>query len=831
MSEFQAALLKKFQDHRVVFWYDEKNELREQFDELDISGIEKIHVTGNEFQVKYQVNVTNPKTQHLLYFSAPKPANEENWLLDMELMHTIFHTDQESMILQEIGLEQYFKELVANHIEYFKSKWRISKLRALIKKDDDYREIKEKMLAVTFGSEHIGWASFIHAHALAFTNANDKVDQELVRFNLHEYYWQEIKTRYQYQSESPAIYDFLIDVFSKILRVENRLEKTSDSQLLISLWKDSLKYRDSFAKISDKIAYDLDIESTLEGKSLLHLENDDLFQLSDMKIIQLLTDGIINRELSHEKVIGFTKLRHNKFWYSEFKHFYESIDYASEIISLIQKYENLKFESWDSGVKEYSDNLFQIDLLYRKFIWSYQKTNQNMILFDVSEKVEKMYSNDWLLNVNNNWQVIVDNLELWPSKDYHAQSKLFDNHIKSYIDQKLRLFIIISDGLRFECGYELSKMLHAENRYDANIDYMVTGIPSYTQMGMASMLPHKQMTLKENSELILLDGQTSSGIKPRRKILDKIPGIRATAVSSEDIMKMNSATEGRKFVKDHDLIYIYHDRIDDTGDEITSEAKVFDAVDDELEYLVGLIKKISNMNGQHMLVTSDHGFIYQNQPLEDSDFTDAKITGDIWKEKRRYVIGTNLEAESSVKKFTSKQVGLEGDVDILIPKSINRIRKRGSGSRYTHGGSSLQEIVIPLIKISKGRQDTVSKVGIDIIQTTDRITTNILAISFIQTDLVTDSILSREMRAGIYSSDNELLSDLMTYNFDISQGRERQREVKHRFTLNSQVIGKYKNKRVFLVLEEPIDGTSKWKKYKKFGYNMNISFTNDFDEF
>ncbi|MBT5530404.1 MAG: BREX-1 system phosphatase PglZ type A, partial [Cytophagia bacterium] len=512
MNEFRAALLKKFQDHRVVFWYDEKNELREQFDELDISGIEKIHVTGNEFQVKYQVNVTNPKTQHLLYFSAPKPANEENWLLDMELMHTIFHTDQESMILQEIGLEQYFKELVANHIEYFKSKWRISKLRALIKKDDDYREIKEKMLAVTFGSEHIGWASFIHAHALAFTNANDKVDQELVRFNLHEYYWQEIKTRYQYQSESPAIYDFLIDVFSKILRVENRLEKTSDSQLLISLWKDSLKYRDSFAKISDKIAYDLDIESTLEGKSLLHLENDDLFQLSDMKIIQLLTDGIINRELSHEKVIGFTKLRHNKFWYSEFKHFYESIDYASEIISLIQKYENLKFESWDSGVKEYSDNLFQIDLLYRKFIWSYQKTNQNMILFDVSEKAEKMYSNDWLLNVNNNWQVIVDKLELWPSKGYHAQSKLFDNHIKSYIDQKLRLFIIISDGLRFECGYELSKMLHAENRYDANIDYMVTGIPSYTQMGMASMLPHKQMTLKENSELILLDGQTSSGI-------------------------------------------------------------------------------------------------------------------------------------------------------------------------------------------------------------------------------------------------------------------------------------------------------------------------------
>jgi hypothetical protein len=42
---------------------------------------------------------------------------------------------------------------------------------------------------------------------------------------------------------------------------------------------------------------------------------------------------------------------------------------------------------------------------------------------------------------------------------------------------------------------------------------------------------------------------------------------------------------------------------------------------------------------------------------------------------------------------------------------------------------------------------------------------------------------------------------------------------------------KYKNQRVKLLLEEPVDGTTKWKEYKTFQYTLNISFTNDFDDF
>jgi hypothetical protein len=194
------------------------------------------------------------------------------------------------------------------------------------------------------------------------------------------------------------------------------------------------------------------------------------------------------------------------------------------------------------------------------------------------------------------------------------------------------------------------------------------------------------------------------------------------------------------------------------------------------------------------------------------------------------VIGKNLKGDSSTKHFTSAQLNLSGDAEVLIPKSVNRIRIKGAGSRYVHGGASLQEIVIPLIKVIKTRQDTTSQVEIDIIKSTDKITTNILAVSFIQTDLVSDKNLSRQIRSALYAENGEMLSDQFTYKFDIAAGTERMREVKHRFQLSSKASGKYKNQRIKLILEEPVEGTTKWIQYKEYYYTLNISFTNDFDD-
>jgi uncharacterized protein (TIGR02687 family) len=831
MSKIEEALIKRFKDHRVIFWYDEKEELYEQFSELNIKGIDKIHVQGNEFEVKHIINKQQPKGKFLLYFNGEKPNNEENWLLDMELAHHVFRTDQEAMFLQEIGLGYHLKELVTEHIEFYKAKDRRLKLKELLGEGDEHEDIRGKMLAVLFNTNYVNLNTFIHAHSLDYIDGNERFDNDLERYKLTSYYWGKIKHQFNYESETPSIYDFLLEVFNNNFALGDKTELTKESRLLLSLWKDTIKYRESFGRVADKIAEDIDVESKLNNSELDDIVNDDLFRLSDRKIIHDLAKLVSEESISAEKVVQLIKKRENKFWYSESEFLYKCLEHGTETIALIRKLSDTNYTNFNDGIDSYSSSLFKVDQAYRKFIWSYRQAKQNKILSDLMEKIEKVYSNDWLLKYNNNWQKVVDELDVWPTSERTSQQRFFEQHVRSFTLKKQRLFVIISDALRYENGAELSKRVQSENRYESSIEPMVSSLPSYTQLGMASLLPNKELSFKVKSDSIIVDGMSSTGIQGRSKILAKNSGVRATAIKADEFMNMNSAKEGREFVKQYDLIYIYHNRIDKTGDDKTSEERVFEAVEDELNFLMDMMKKITNMNGNNIMVTADHGYIYQHHELDESDFSKSNHKGETWKENRRFVIGKDLSNDSATRAFKASELNISSDADILIPKSINRLRVKGAGARFVHGGASLQEIVIPLLKITKKREDTTSAVDIEIIKSTDRITTNILAVSFIQKNLVTEQVLPRKLRAAIYAEDGESLSDMFKYTFDIEKGSERNREVKHRFQLMAKASGKYKNQRVKLVLEEPLEGTTKWKHYNDFYYTLNISFTNDFDDF
>ncbi len=833
MSKIKEALQKRFQDHRVIFWYDGKEEFQEAFQQLELPSVEKLTIEGNEFEIKYQIYKQSPEKKFLLYFPYEKPVNEENWLLDVELAHYVFHTDQEAMILQELGLGYHLKELIGEHLEFFKSKERKQKFQQLIVKGDEHHALRCKMLAVIFNTDSINLVNFVHSYGLAVVNDKAGFEKQLEKYNLNDFFWDEIARVYNYQSEKASIYDFLLDVFLQNFAVGTNLKLNRESRLILSSWKDTLPYRNYFSEISAKIAGDLQIEEKLSTAGLKEIIEDDLFKLTDQKIIHDLIASVVTEEITVDKVNDFIKKRENKFWYSEYETFYKSIAFGARLILLSKKYSGQRYTSFSEATKDYAHRLYEVDLVYRKFIWHYRESKHSATLSALADKVEKVYSNSWLLTYNNNWQDLIDPMQEWPTNGRESQQGFFKNHAKPVLDKKQKLFVIISDALRFECGSELNELLNTEKRFDSNLEYLVSSLPSYTQLGMASLLPHSKIELKENGDNIVIDEMSASGLQGRIRILQQNSGVRATAIKADELMNMNSKTggDGREFVKQYDLIYVYHNRIDKTGDDKTSEERVFDAVEEELSYLKDLLKKISGLNGTNVFITSDHGFIYQNQKLEESDFSLSNHDGDIWKENRRFVIGKNLKGDNTTKLFKAEDlnIGNEG-VEVLIPKSINRLRIKGSGSRFIHGGSSPQETIVPLLKtVVRKRQNTVSQVEIDIIKSTDKITTNILPVSFIQSNLAGDNVLPREIKAGLYAENGELLSDLFKYNFNIEEGSERQREVKHNFQLSKKASSAYKNQRVRLILEEPLEGSNKWKEYKEFYYTLNITFSNDFD--
>ncbi|MGD9733659.1 MAG: BREX-1 system phosphatase PglZ type A [Desulfamplus sp.] len=629
--------------------------------------------------------------------------------------------------------------------------------------------------------------------------------------------------------------------------------------------KNSTLHQNDFEVLSDQCADILSIEKELQHREISALEEIDCFELVDRKILSELVKSVVNQTIPanvRENLIRQRKLSH---WYNRYCDLYEAIDYGARFIKAVEE-ADLNIESINSGIANYTNSWFLIDKLYRKYIFHTRKSGQVSMLNLLSDKVEKIYSNNYLLVVNNNWQKIIDKCSKWgevtvtlssfPVTTVSAASTIvvglqrsfFKKKVLPFIRDNKKVFVIISDALRFEIGEELLSMIRQEDRFDAELEPMLSMLPSFTQLGMASLLPNNEIKFVDtDASTVLVDGQSSKGTENRTKILNNAVKGQAKAMRADELMAMNR-DECRELFREHELVYIYHNRIDSTGDNKESEGGVFDAVDETLEELIKIIKKLAGANATNLIVTADHGFIYQNRAIEESDFlgnsvgySDTQSTNSINVDSakegvpkilsyhRRFLLGKNLTENNSLKLFTSQQAGLEGDMDIQIPKSINRIRLKGSGSRFVHGGASLQEVIIPVVKIHKKRQSDTSQVEVDILgSSTSVITTGQFSAAFYQAQPVTEKVQPRILRAGIYSKDGVLLSDSNSLSFDFKSDNPRGREIKVRFILTRKA-DESNEQEVFLKLEELVSGTSYYKEYKSAKYVIRRSFTSDFD--
>ena len=521
--------------------------------------------------------------------------------------------------------------------------------------------------------------------------------------------------------------------------------------------------------------------------------------------------------------------RRQSHWYRKYRHLYEAIDYAARFTHALDE-AKLAMDSLADGVQRYSHFWYQIDQLYRKFTYHVRMSGQASLMSTLTYQVENLYSNNYLLKLGDRFQAFVDAASKWEAFPVCIQKEFFELWVRPFLRKDNKVCVIISDAMRYEIGDELLSLIRQEDRYSAELEPALSMLPSYTQLGMAALLPNKELAIADNETgTVVVDGQSSQGTANRIKILGQAISQRATACKADELMAMKG-DDCRALVRDHDVIYVYHNRIDATGDKRESEGRVFEAVEETLQELIHLIKKLTGANASNLLVTSDHGFIYQNRAIDESDFSGVNAEGDqILFRNRRFVLGKGLTDMPSLHKFTPEQLGLVGKVEVQIPKSINRLRLKGSGSRFVHGGASLQEVVIPVIKINKKRQSDVTTVEVDILRgASSVITSGQLAVTIYQARPVTDKIQPRVLRAGIYTEAGDLISDCHDLTFDLSSGNPRERELQVRFILTRKA-DEANGREVILRLEEKHAGTSHYKEYKSLRYMVRRSFTSDFD--
>lgn len=844
-NQITDALRKLFERHRIVFWYDAKQELREDFEALSLPDVEKVELANNEFGLKYRLLREQQDQKFLLYREGAQPDDLDNWLLDVQLAHGELRTDQVAIWLSELELGLEFTELLQAHSDFFQASKRKDTLKRHLKADDTASQIRLKMLAVCAGSEPRLDAVIENLlQELAESEPRQDTKQHekfklIERSALTAFLWEQMKRYYGYESDDPSIYDFVIQLFKDCYfqhftagsaqATPAQQTVSADALVFLKRWKDSRQFEGSFETLSEDCADVLGIEQDLAKRDFRALIELDYFRLIDLKIISDLVGEVAARTVSGGDVSLWTRQRRQSHWYDEFCHDYDAIDYGAQFVHTLSE-AKVTMDSLAEGIERYSQTWYRIDQLYRKFTYHVRKSGRRSLLGSLSDQIENLYANHYLLTLGDRFQTFVDSAAMWEAFPVPKQKDFFEHWVQPFLRKDNKVCVIISDALRYEIGDELLRLIRQEDRYDAELKPMLAMLPSYTQLGMAALLPNQALTIVDNdTSTVLVDGQSSQGKANRSKILGKVANARMTARKADEVMAMNKS-DCRAFLRDHDVIYVYHNLIDATGDKRESEERVFEAVEDTLQELIQLIKKLTAANANNLLVTSDHGFIYQNRAIDESDFAEVEVVGEqILARDRRFVLGKGLTKAASLHTFSAEQLGLAGEVEVQIPKSINRLRLKGSGSRYVHGGASLQEVVIPVLKINKKRQSDVRAVAVDVLQGGNTvITSGQLAVTMYQAEPVTDKVHARVLRAGIYTQAGELISDSHELTFDLRSDNPREREQQVRFVLTRKA-DEANGQDVILRLEEKLAGTSHWREYTSLKYLMRRSFTSDFD--
>ena len=388
-----------------------------------------------------------------------------------------------------------------------------------------------------------------------------------------------------------------------------------------------------------------------------------------------------------------------------------------------------------------------------------------------------------------------------------AQQTDFYRDVVKNIDGKV--FVIISDAMRYDVAHSLAKQLEIETKADVEISAQQSIYPTITKYGMAALLPHKTLEAVENNGTtkVLVDGH-SSEMSDRDGIL-KSYSENSVALRYKDIISMKR-DDRRAAVKGKDIIYIYHDTIDASSHN--DESSVFDACEKAINEIKNLVNVICNeLQGLNVIITSDHGFLYTYKELTESDMMEhSSFKKDIIEQGRRYVITDN----SANPDFLMPLKGIYNDSNMLGFAPRENIRVKGAGgSKFVHGGISLQEMCVPVItykylrsgyksyRINKDKYDT-KPVTIALLSSNRKISNMIFNLSFYQKEPVKDNYVACIYIAYITDSVGNEVSDKQKIIANKTSTIAKDREFKCTFNLKSQKFSNTETYYLVIVDEE-----------------------------
>ena len=81
MIDIQQRLKTIFQTQRLVFWYDDNEALKNEFNEIDLDDVTKLEIDNNEFGIRHSFNHLFPYIGNVVQsFERIQSCNENSFI-------------------------------------------------------------------------------------------------------------------------------------------------------------------------------------------------------------------------------------------------------------------------------------------------------------------------------------------------------------------------------------------------------------------------------------------------------------------------------------------------------------------------------------------------------------------------------------------------------------------------------------------------------------------------------------------------------------------------------------------------------------------------------
>lgn len=839
LKSIQEKLNSEFigSDRKLVFWYDDNAEFADEVDSIALDNAKVYKLTPvNLFYTKYFFEMIDKTTNYLVYVPFSKPADRDNHLADTVYYSKLFYADKLSLIMLDLKIPDRFKERLKAYPKFWNSNERIDKFVALGIESYNEEIIDIGILSVLCGIKTPNFDEILRALIVSGEFESNKHITLFDKMGILPVFWQLCQKYYGYSEENPSLEKLIITLLitytahcfnGELPKAWSYFvsSKKNDVAVFVSNFMNNMLYKDHYIALSEKISIKINAKDYMSKYGLESFLGCDTFPAFDEIILSKLIEWISSECVNSQGLIPRIKAivegdrdkkgRLQTYFSKEYHNEYMTIKAA---YSLIDEIELPK--AGDDIALQYVKSLHLIDTYYRKFYYYIDKLENNSSFLELRKLIENIYTNAYLYKLSIAWGDKLNNYNAI-SEIPHTKQYDFYRMFAAPAVKKESTVVIISDALRYECASELNNIFNDSVKYTSELDYMISCVPSYSRLGMAALLPHKQISITEEYD-VLVDGQATVSTEQRQKILESYNPASVACLYS-DIISLGRE-DVRKLLAGKELIYIYHNQIDARGDHPSTENEVFSACEETFEEIIKLVKKLTaDKSITNYIITADHGFIYKRDKLDKSDKVNLPKYKNSYQNKRFILSGEDIAVDGTLN-FSLEYLGSENEgIHVTVPRGTDIFKVSGVGQNYVHGGASLQELIVPVIKLKTQRyKKETGRVDVVLVSLSRKVTNLITYLDFMQNENVSDTLLPVVMKIYFISDAGEKISNENIIYADKKNELPEKRMFKEKFTFRNRKYSK--GERYYLVMVD--DKTD--LELARYEFTIDIAFSDDY---